>query len=78
MRLVEMRFGRPIADLLRDMRATDQSVSAIADRLEVPYGTVHRWLREFGLDASSLIRQGVAGHEASIESGRTCPARGEA
>ncbi len=60
MRLVEIRFARPVADLLRDLRSEGLTVGQIAERVEVPYGTVHRWLREFGLDTASLVRQALA------------------
>ena len=64
MRLVEIRFARPIADVLRDLRSEGLTVGQIAERVEVPYGTVHRWLRGFGLDATSLIRQALAASQA--------------
>jgi hypothetical protein len=65
MRLVEIRFARPIADLLRELRSEGLTVGQIAERVDVPYGTVHRWLREFGLDAASLIRQALAAPPAA-------------
>jgi hypothetical protein len=64
MRLVEIRFARPIADLLRDLRSEGLTVGQIAERVDVPYGTVHRWLREFGLDTASLIQQALAASQA--------------
>ncbi len=64
MRLVEIRFAQPIADLLRDLRSEGLTVGQIAERVEVPYGTVHRWLREFGLDTASLIRHALAASQA--------------
>jgi transposase len=70
MRLVELRFERPIGELLRELRAEGLSVGQIALRVDVPYGTVHRWLREFRLDAASLVRQALAAEgQSSLDGG---------
>ncbi len=63
MRLVEHRFGCSITDLLRDMRTRGATESEIAERLGVPPGTIHRWLVQFELNDTSLIRKALAGAE---------------
>jgi Homeodomain-like domain len=59
MRLVEVRHGVPIQALLTDLRKAGLTTAEIARRVEVPYGTVYRWLALFGLDDGTLIRQGL-------------------
>ena len=53
------RPKRDWADLLRDLRAQGLATTDIADRLEVPPGTIYRWLVLFGLDDASLIRKAL-------------------
>jgi hypothetical protein len=71
MRVVELRFGSPVPLLLHQLRREGLRASEVARWLDLPYGTVHRWLVRFGLDDASLVRralhadgQGSATHEA--------------
>ena len=59
MRLIELRFGSPVPDLLRQLRTDGLNVGEVADRLEVPYSTVRRWLVRFDLNDASLIRRAL-------------------
>ncbi len=59
MRLVELRAGEALPDLLRRCREEAMSARAISDRLGVPPGTVQRWLVRFDLDDTSLIRKAL-------------------
>jgi hypothetical protein len=59
MRLVELRLGQPIRDLLRGLRTNGASVGDMSERLGVPSGTVYRWLVRFELDDASLIRKAL-------------------
>jgi transposase len=59
MRLVELTQGAPIEAVLKDLRKEGLSTADIARKVGVPYGTVYRWLARFGLDDSTLIRQGL-------------------
>jgi hypothetical protein len=59
MRLVELRFGSSVPDLLRQLRTEGLNAGQVAERLDVPYGTLHRWLIRFELDDSSLIRRAL-------------------
>jgi hypothetical protein len=61
---VELRFGAPLRTVLRRLRGEGLSAAATACRVEMPYRTVHRWLVEFELDDSSLIRKALAGDES--------------
>ncbi len=63
MRLVELRFGTPVPDLLRDLRTDGLNVGQVADRLDVPYSTLRRWLVRFDLNDASLIRRALKGGE---------------
>ncbi|TMC08258.1 MAG: helix-turn-helix domain-containing protein [Chloroflexi bacterium] len=60
MRLVEVTHGTPVDALLRQLRREGLSKAEIARRVGVPYGTVYRWLAQFGLDDGTLIRKGLA------------------
>jgi hypothetical protein len=64
MRLVELRFGASIAELMRRLRREGLNAVQVADRLDIPYGTLHRWLVRFELNDASLIRRAL---EASDE-----------
>lgn len=59
MRLVELTQGAPIDTLLKELRKEGLSTAEIARRVGVPYGTVYRWLVQFGLDDGTLIRRGL-------------------
>lgn len=48
--LVALRFGRPVADLLRELHdGRAMSQGAIADELGISRQTVGLWLRECGI-----------------------------
>jgi hypothetical protein len=59
MRLVELRFGSSVPDLLRQLRNQGLNAGQIAERLEIPYSTVHRWLVKFDLNDASLVRRAL-------------------
>ncbi|MBO0702255.1 MAG: helix-turn-helix domain-containing protein [Candidatus Dormibacteraeota bacterium] len=59
MRLVELTHGAPIDTLLKKLRREGLSTAEIGRRVGVPYGTVYRWLVQFGLDDGTLIRRGL-------------------
>ncbi len=59
MRLVELRAGEALPDLLRRCREDAMTARAIGERLGVAPGTVQRWLVRFDLDDASLIRKAL-------------------
>jgi len=59
MRLVELRFGSSVPDLLRQLRAEGLNTGQVANRIDVPYSTLRRWLVRFDLNDASLIRTGL-------------------
>lgn len=59
MRLVELRFGCSVPDLLRLLRVEGLNAGEVAERLDVPYSTLHRWLVRFELNDASLIRRAL-------------------
>jgi Homeodomain-like domain len=59
MRLVELRFGSSVPDLLRELRVEGLNVGEVAERLDVPYSTLRRWLVRFELNDASLIRKAL-------------------
>src|SRR6266700_615127 len=59
MRVVELRFGTSVPILLRELRIEGLNGVQVAGRLDIPYGTLRRWLVRFGLDDASLIRRGL-------------------
>ena len=61
MRLVELRFGSPVPDLLRRLRTEGLNAGQVARRLDIPHSTVQRWLVRFDLNDTSLIRSALRG-----------------
>jgi DNA-binding IclR family transcriptional regulator len=59
MQLVELRFGSSLPDLLRQLRTDGLNAVQVADRLDIPRGTVHRWLVRFDLNDASLVRRAL-------------------
>ena len=54
-------------DLVQLLARAELNVGEIAERVEVPYGTVHRWLTRFGLDDAALIRKALAGTDGAAQ-----------
>ena len=67
MRLVELRFGSSVPDLLRQLRTAGLNAGQVAERLEIPYSTAHRWLVRYDLDDASLVRRALRS-EAGVPS----------
>jgi hypothetical protein len=61
MQLIELRVGEPLRDVLWRCRESGMSARAIGERLDVPPGTIQRWLVRFHLDDASLIRKALQG-----------------
>lgn len=59
MRVVELRFGSSVPDLLRQLRTEGLNACQVAARLDVPPSTVHRWLVRFDLNDASLIQRAL-------------------
>lgn len=59
MRLVELRFGSSVPDLLRQLRTEGLNAGQVAERLDIPYSTLRRWLVRFDLNDSSLIARAL-------------------
>ncbi len=66
MRLVELRVGESLPELLRQCREQGMSARAIGERLGVAPGTVQRWLARFDLDDASLIRKALQVRPSAI------------
>lgn len=50
MQLVEARFGRPIEEILRELRiGEDLTVEEVGKRLGITKGAASRWLERFGI-----------------------------
>ena len=55
MRAVEERLGEPISDLLRRMYYDEGLTQAqVADRLEVPAGTIATWMIALGINQRAM------------------------
>jgi hypothetical protein len=66
MRLVELRFGSSLPDLLQQLRTEGLNTGQVAARLDVPPSTVHRWLVRFGLNDASLVRRALRTGEGDV------------
>jgi DNA-binding IclR family transcriptional regulator len=63
MRLIELRFGSSVPELLRQLRMEGLNTGQVAERLDIPYSTVHRWMVRFDLNDASLIRRALQAGE---------------
>lgn len=57
MRQIEIKYGRPIEEVLEQLYAQHRTQTAVAQALGISQGTLNTWLLKLGYRQISIIRK---------------------